>query len=773
MDGGYSRRVSVYTAGDRHWGGIVAAALAILACALAVPSMASAALFTVDSTGDEADAAPNEICLTAGGKCTLRAAIEESNGSVGVFDEIVFEEEEFKGQAGDKISLGSSLPTIVDPVFINGKICATAAAVNGPCVGVGGPSGAPALIVEEADGVEIAGLAVTGAQPGIDVEESERFKVQGSWFGVELDGSAAGDSTGVFIGPGSSSSRIGGEGPEAGNVFANSVGDGLDIHGASNVKVLGDYFGVKPDGTTLAANGKHDIEVTSASSGEFEATGTTIGTRVSAAAVASPKCDGGCNLIAGAASNGIDLQGDGGAEAPAVATTIVGNYLGLNATGTAAVPNTSSAIHVGKAAQTVIGGPKAGDVNRINGGGVGVLAGPTATDLVVRGNAIGVDSTGTESLAPPALGIEVNSEGIAGPAVEAAIVDNVIGMEGGVAIAQKGPGARIDGNAIFGAEAGIKTFGSTAGRGNLIERNSIEAVEANGILVENDLNEILGNEVALALGAGIRIKGSPPNGAKGNVVGGNAAAAENVVDKSGGAAIEILNVEKKAVQNEVARNRGSGNGGLFIDLVAALPATEPKGPNSGIKPPGFLTAVQGSASGSAEPGARVRVFRKQTAAAGELESFLGEAVADGSGNWEVSYDSVIPAGTIVAATQTSEAGGTSELATATTAGEASGSSSGASGGSSSPPSSPPDQPPQTKIAKLKKKAHGSAQLKFSSNEAGSTFQCKLDGKSFKACRSPKTYSNLKPGKHVFAVRAIDPAGNVDPSPAKKKFTIDG
>jgi len=62
---------------------------------------------------------------------------------------------------------------------------------------------------------------------------------------------------------------------------------------------------------------------------------------------------------------------------------------------------------------------------------------------------------------------------------------------------------------------------------------------------------------------------------------------------------------------------------------------------------------------------------------------------------------------------------------------------------------------------------------FSSNEAGSTFLCKLDKKKFRACSSPKTYKNLKRGKHTFKVEAIDADGNVDKSPAKDKFTIVG
>lgn len=62
-------------------------------------------------------------------------------------------------------------------------------------------------------------------------------------------------------------------------------------------------------------------------------------------------------------------------------------------------------------------------------------------------------------------------------------------------------------------------------------------------------------------------------------------------------------------------------------------------------------------------------------------------------------------------------------------------------------------------------------FKFSSTEAGSAFQCKLDRKPFKPCASPKKYKKLKPGKHVFKVRAIDEAGNADPTPAKRSFKV--
>jgi hypothetical protein len=56
-------------------------------------------------------------------------------------------------------------------------------------------------------------------------------------------------------------------------------------------------------------------------------------------------------------------------------------------------------------------------------------------------------------------------------------------------------------------------------------------------------------------------------------------------------------------------------------------------------------------------------------------------------------------------------------------------------------------------------ADTAATFEFTDTQAGVTFQCERDGASFAACPSPKTYSGLAGGDHVFSVRALDSAGN--------------
>ncbi len=64
---------------------------------------------------------------------------------------------------------------------------------------------------------------------------------------------------------------------------------------------------------------------------------------------------------------------------------------------------------------------------------------------------------------------------------------------------------------------------------------------------------------------------------------------------------------------------------------------------------------------------------------------------------------------------------------------------------------------------------------FHSPQPGVSFECRLDpsaGGTWAPCSSPKGYAGLAQGPHRFEVRAIDAAGNADPSPAVRTFNVD-
>lgn len=59
---------------------------------------------------------------------------------------------------------------------------------------------------------------------------------------------------------------------------------------------------------------------------------------------------------------------------------------------------------------------------------------------------------------------------------------------------------------------------------------------------------------------------------------------------------------------------------------------------------------------------------------------------------------------------------------------------------------------------------------FDGSEPG-TFQCRLDTEPWRGCGSPHALSGLAVGGHTLAVRAIDQAGNADPTPASASWTV--
>jgi len=94
-----------------------------------------------------------------------------------------------------------------------------------------------------------------------------------------------------------------------------------------------------------------------------------------------------------------------------------------------------------------------------------------------------------------------------------------------------------------------------------------------------------------------------------------------------------------------------------------------------------------------------------------------------------------------------------------------------------PPPPPPDlRPPQTTLA-----AHPPARVfsrtlwrrvafRFAADEGGASFRCKLDGKPYRSCASPRVY-RVRVGRHAFRVVAVDQAGNADRTPALFGFRV--
>lgn len=315
---------------------------------------------------------------------------------------------------------------------------------------------------------------------------------------------------------------------------------------------------------------------------------------------------------------------------------------------------TGSAIALGTALPNFA--PERGEINGISAGactttsgvagpcveidgaaGTKVLTLAATGEMVVKGLAVTGGSTGIEAAPGKAIWIEENWIGKK--------LDGTLASATGTGI--NTDEARTIGNSIYGGEFGIHTSGADPG-GNSIKVNTITGATGAGILIENEQNNVYGNQVSNS-GIGIRIHDATVAASENNF-GGLAFFAsdpdENVITGSTGAAFEINT--SSGSTNNIFRNHGSGNGGPFIKLVKKS-AGESKGPNNGIQPPEIESASTTEASGTAEPEAFVRVYANATASEGELGTFLGRVEVDGSGEWSLTYTAPVGTATIAAA----------------------------------------------------------------------------------------------------------------------------
>ncbi|MBS1864149.1 MAG: hypothetical protein JSS68_20850 [Actinobacteria bacterium] len=772
------------------------AALAALSCtlvALLAPALASAShkVFQVNSVGDLPKTAIGATCETATpGECTLRAAIEAADADTNTEpDLITFVRPEFVGDPLDEVILGSALPAISRSVMIVGNSCEVSGVVK-PCAGVTAPTGDVALKVE-ADEVSIIDLALGGGSVGIEVAAGHTgFIAAGDWLGLSLGETSNGNSIAdITLRAGVDGALIGQEGgtpeEEAGsrNVFTNSP-VGVLVAGGSDDTIEGNYIGVAPNGGTLAGVdvGVRIVDFESSKAERNEVGGVLTGAQSSTAA-----CDGACNVLATKEGGiGVDLAGVGGTTAAATGPTeILGNYLGLEASGTAAVPPSGpgkpdfgilAAPALGGClsgpGNVTIGGAAPTESNYIEGDEYGVFA-EASPNLSVAGNAFGINANGTVSAPPTEVAIHVCNKGVGR---QAKITDNRVRLSPDpIGIESDWGHAEIVGNEIEGGLYGIATREESNNVGDLIKGNTVVGTDRQGIFVTNDSNVIVGNAVSGSQWSGIQIE----EGGEHNRIGGDQAGEANTINEAGhsnpGAAITIAGEESS--RNEVAANTGFGNEGAFIDLEGRSHSEIP----NGLKPPVVTAALQSSATGTAVPGTKVRVFTKANAEAGELGGYLGSVTTDSLGVWKAAF-ATVPTGTLIAATQTSDAGmptaGTSAVSAPLAAGAdpakpeepKSGGGSSGSGSTSNPP--PPPKAPKVKITAGPKKSSTATTAKFkfkAQPAAAAKFECKLDNAKWARCSSPKTYKKLKVGKHTFRVRAT--ASGKTSAAVVFKFTV--
>ncbi len=220
---------------------------------------------------------------------------------------------------------------------------------------------------------------------------------------VEIDGAATVSASGLTLTGGASTVRglvIGG--------FAHAA---IVLSGAGGDVVEGCRLGTDATGTVGRSALAYGVEVSSSPSNRIGGTSAGSG-----------------NLLSGNLF-GVFVHGSA-----AVGTLIEGNLIGTDATGMLAVPNQTTGVWIFNAPQTVVGGTDAAAGNVIAGNGVdGIdVSGASSTNTVVQGNAIGVASDLTTSIANAQFGIFFS--GSAGKATIGGAAANVIASNGGAGV---------------------------------------------------------------------------------------------------------------------------------------------------------------------------------------------------------------------------------------------------------------------------------------------------------------------------------------------------
>lgn len=265
--------------------------------------------------------------------------------------------------------------------------------------------------------------------------------IAGNYIGTDPSGSSAlgNGYNGVFIGLGAQNNTVGGDEPSERNVISGNVLEGVGIHGietGSNA-VSGNYIGTDATGTTSVGNELHGVRIYGGSRNNTVG-GSTSGER---------------NVISGNAEEGIRIVGMG-----TTGNAISGNYIGLDASGLATVPNVSHGIMI-QGGDNSVGGETAAEANFIAGNEYGIwIEGAAATRNWIRGNVIGV-SIEFDPLGNTHDGVRISFDA----------TDNTIGPDNIIA---------------YNGDDGVGVDTPTA-MGNTITQNHIVANEGLGINLTN------------------------------------------------------------------------------------------------------------------------------------------------------------------------------------------------------------------------------------------------------------------------------------------------
>lgn len=416
---------------------------------------AHAITFTVDSTGDGADAnLADAVCADTGGDCTLRAAIQEANGTAGA-DVIGFA----IGAGAKTIQPTSGLPMISEAVTLDGT---TQPGYSGtPLIELNGDNAGDVDGIQVTGGAStIKGLAVTGydgggggGRAGILLTGPGGNFVRRTYVGFDPATVVADRNWWGIKVTGSSDNVIGGTSAAARNVVSGNS-TGIYVEGTSNRNAIrGNFVGTTPSGEAALSNWGTGILV---SNGPQD---TAIGGTAAGAGNLVSR-----NNTAGFFS-GIGLNGD------VSGTVVQGNLVGTDKDGNMPLPNQGAGIWLGNGASDVtIGGtgPGAGNViasntgHGINLGGDGAYVGGGNT--TVLGNFIGTDRTGTVDLGNGGWGVAAFAQG------------NQIG----------GP-ASDEGNIIaYNDAGGVVVVGASTYVGHTISGNSIHSNDGLGIDLGSD-----------------------------------------------------------------------------------------------------------------------------------------------------------------------------------------------------------------------------------------------------------------------------------------------